>query len=57
MALLVIVGTWAGNRLDVRLGTSPVFLFLGIGGGMASGLYLLARTLKEQNDEPRDPTP
>lgn len=41
MVLTILLGVYGGDWLDRRLGTSPVFLLLGIFLGIGAGFYNL----------------
>lgn len=45
LAAAVLLGFWAGYRLDKKLGTAPWLMLAGAAGGMAGGFYLVAREL------------
>ncbi len=45
LAVAVLLGFWAGYRLDLRLGTSPWLMLGGAAAGLAAGFYLVAREL------------
>ncbi len=47
LALFLILFTYGGYRLDVKFGTSPVFVLLGAVLGLAGGMYNLLKGLKE----------
>jgi len=53
MSFAVIFGTFAGSKLDERLGTSPLFLLLGCTLGTAAGITFLVRSFQETS--PHDP--
>lgn len=40
LAAAVLLGFYAGYRLDARLGTSPWFMLGGSAAGLAAGFYL-----------------
>lgn len=45
LAAAVLLGFWAGYKLDQRLGTAPWLMLGGAAGGLAAGFYLVAREL------------
>ncbi len=45
IAIAVVLGTLAGNWLDGRTGKHPLFLLIGLIGGLALGLYSAGRML------------
>lgn len=47
LALFLVLFTYGGYRLDVKFGTSPVFVLLGAVLGLAGGMYNLLKGLKE----------
>jgi len=47
LALFLVLFTYGGYRLDVRLDTSPIFTLLGSAFGLAAGMYNLLKGLKE----------
>jgi len=47
LALFLVLFTYGGHRLDVRLGTSPLFVLLGAALGLGAGMYNLLKGLKE----------
>jgi len=47
MILAMLLGYYAGDWLDRRLGTSPLFLVLGIIFGVAAGFYNLWSVLSK----------
>ncbi|MCX7679736.1 MAG: AtpZ/AtpI family protein [Spirochaetes bacterium] len=60
LALFLVLFTYGGYKLDVRLGTSPLFILVGAMVGLAAGLYNLLKGLKEidrylkKTDSPND---
>lgn len=46
----VLLGFWAGYRLDKRLGTAPWLMLGGAAAGMAAGFYLVAKELFRKED-------
>lgn len=51
MILAMLLGFYAGEWLDRRLGTSPLFILLGIFLGMAAGFYNLWSVLSKLMQE------
>lgn len=51
----VVAAIWAGNWLDERWGTSPLFLMLFLVGGMAGFLRRLLWMLKKPGTDKRGP--
>jgi F0F1-type ATP synthase assembly protein I len=53
IAIAILIGVLAGNWLDGRTGTHPLFLLIGLILGLALGLYsagrMLVRFLAESN--------
>lgn len=47
LALILVLFVYGGYKLDVRLGSSPLFVLLGAILGMVFGLYNLLKGLKE----------
>lgn len=47
LALFLVLFTYGGYRLDVKMGTSPLFVLVGGAIGLAAGLYNLIKGLKE----------
>lgn len=45
LAVAVLLGFWAGYRLDKKFGTAPWLMLGGAAGGLAAGFYLVAREL------------
>lgn len=45
IALSTALFAWLGDWLDGRLGTTPLFVLLGAGGGFAAGFYSMYRQL------------
>jgi len=45
LAAGVMLGFWAGYRLDGRLGTAPWLMLGGAAGGLAAGFYLFVREI------------
>lgn len=54
MGILVVGGAAAGQRLDERLGTSPLFLLCLSMAMLVAGIYRIHRTLGHDNstDDP-----
>lgn len=55
MAAFAMGGGFAGSWLDTRLGTGPLFLLVGLFGGMGGGIARMLYTVKrlsETNDHP-----
>lgn len=50
MVLTILLGVYGGDWLDRRLGTSPVFLLLGIFLGIGAGFYNLWSELSKLNE-------
>ena len=50
MGILVVVGAFSGNWLDVRLGTSPLFLLCLSMAMLAAGILRILRTLEHDQD-------
>lgn len=42
-----ILGAWAGFWIDKHLGTSPIFLILGVVFGFGLGMYIIVRSAKQ----------
>ncbi|MCX5784306.1 MAG: AtpZ/AtpI family protein [Elusimicrobia bacterium] len=51
LAVSVLLGFWAGYRLDKKIGTSPWLMLGGSAGGMAAGFYLVIRELFKKEGE------
>jgi len=47
LALILVLFVYGGYKLDVKFGSSPVFVLLGAILGMVFGLYNLLKGLKE----------
>ncbi|MDA8131421.1 MAG: AtpZ/AtpI family protein [Elusimicrobia bacterium] len=45
LAVAVLLGFWAGYKLDQKLGTAPWLMLGGAAFGLASGFYLVAKEL------------
>ncbi|MFB4163313.1 AtpZ/AtpI family protein [Alteribacillus sp. JSM 102045] len=43
----VLIGIFSGRWLDGQFGTEPLFLIVGLLGGIASGVYGLVRLLEK----------
>lgn len=43
LAVLVYIGYWLGNKLDNILGTSPLFLIVGIFIGLGLGVFSIIK--------------
>lgn len=48
MAILAMLGLWAGHEVDEFLGTSPVFLVLLSFVGFVLGIFLIVRHLRSR---------
>ena len=57
MALIALIGAYAGAQLDERLDTDPWFLLLGTFVGIGLGLWRISRDLisPPSDDEPEPP--
>lgn len=40
-AVLIVIGVFAGKALDERFGTYPLFLFVGVIGALALGIFYI----------------
>jgi F0F1-type ATP synthase assembly protein I len=47
LALFLVLFTYGGHSLDVKLDTSPLFVLLGSALGLGAGMYSLLKGLKE----------
>jgi F0F1-type ATP synthase assembly protein I len=47
LAIFLILFTYGGHRLDLKLDTSPLFVLLGSALGLGVGMYNLLKGLKE----------
>lgn len=47
LAIFLVLFTYGGHRLDVKLDTSPLFVLLGSALGLGAGMYNLLKGLKE----------
>ncbi len=45
----MITGIFAGHALDKRLNTLPLFLIIGLLGGISAGIYAMLRTIQHFN--------
>lgn len=45
----MIAGIFAGMALDKRLNTVPLFLIIGLLGGLSAGIYAMLRTIQHFN--------
>ena len=54
MVLIILLGVYGGNWLDHRLGTSPIFLLLGVFLGVGAGFYNLWSELSKLNEVNKD---
>mgnify|MGYP003819403569 CR=1 FL=1 len=50
LAAAVLLGFWAGWRLDLRLGTGPWLALSGAAAGLAAGGYLVLREILPGKD-------
>ena len=57
MAVIALIGAFAGAQLDERLDTDPWFLLLGTFVGIGLGLWRISRDLisPQSDDEPEPP--
>ncbi|MFV1986254.1 MAG: AtpZ/AtpI family protein [Gemmatimonadota bacterium] len=60
LGLAVALFAWAGNWLDSRLGTSPLFVLLGVFGGFGGGFWsmysrLVLRGRESESDQDAEP--
>jgi len=54
LAVSVLVGVWAGNWLDRKFGSAPLFLILGLFLGLGAGILLVLRAIKQFNGDDAD---
>jgi ATP synthase protein I len=57
MGIAVILGIWGGKFLDNRLGTAPIFLWLGFGLGVGAAIKSLVNIAKKAQEELKDDDP
>lgn len=55
MGLAVVVGLFGGNWIDGRFDTSPLFLFIGLAFGLATGFKRLYDVAKRHQLKPHTP--
>ena len=51
LAIAVLIGFFAGRWLDLKLGTTPLFLLIGIFWGVGGAFYSLVLQLKKLQEE------
>jgi len=57
MAVITLLGAFAGNWLDGQLHTSPLMLMLLLCGGLTFGMYRLLQRLHQLQSTDDHPTP
>lgn len=55
MGLAVCIGLFAGHWIDDRLDTAPIFLFIGLFFGLATGFKRLWDIVQRHKSKPRTP--
>ena len=58
LAIAVLLGVFIGRWLDSKLGTTPLFLLIGVFwglGGSFYSLFLQVKKLQEKDESPKEP--